>query len=429
MSDVAIKVSNLSKRYRIGLKEELHDTFTGQIISFIKSPFTNFKRLQELSKFSNNGEQEDIIWALKDIDFEVKHGEVLGVIGANGAGKSTLLKVLAQITEPTSGRIEINGRVASLLEVGTGFHPELTGRENVYLNGTILGMKKREIDKKFDEIVEFSGIEKFIDTPVKRYSSGMRVRLAFSVAAFLEPEILLIDEVLAVGDIEFKKKCLGKMGNIAKSGRTVLFVSHQMGAISALCYSVLVINNGKVVFKGDPEKAILQYMHVIRSKYEHNTSLIDRKDRLGSGDLIFTSLELKNKNGNNIDTIRTGEEITLYLNYNIKLPQLKNVDFIIHFKNLFGEILFGCFTKPLNSSISELLPNSIVKCIIPKFPLKPGNYYITIQGKLKTDVLDRIENALEISVIDGMFFNTGCSLDKSLGPLNVMHEWKYIKRS
>ena len=210
MSDTVIKVENLSKVYRIGLQEEIHDTLMGAFTSFVRNPFKNYRRLQRLTQFSSGGDDQDTIWALKDVSFDVRRGEVIGIIGRNGAGKSTLLKVLSRITHPTNGRIELNGRVASLLEVGTGFHPELTGRENVYLNGTILGMTKAEIDRKFDEIVDFSGIEKFIDTPAKRYSSGMRVRLAFSVAAHLEPEILLVDEVLAVGDATFQKKSIGK---------------------------------------------------------------------------------------------------------------------------------------------------------------------------------------------------------------------------
>ena len=206
MKDIAIKVDNLSKRYRIGLKEENNDTFVETVLSILKNPFNNFRNLKSLTNFENESKNsKDIIWAIKNVSFEIKKGEVIGVVGANGAGKSTLLKILAQITHPTSGSIKLNGRVASLLEVGTGFHPELTGRENVYLNGTILGMTKNEIDLNIDRIVEFSGVEKFLDTPVKRYSSGMRVRLAFSVAAHLEPEILLIDEVLAVGDAEFQK--------------------------------------------------------------------------------------------------------------------------------------------------------------------------------------------------------------------------------
>ncbi len=260
MSDVAIRVEKLGKRYRIGLKEELHDTLGGALVSWLKSPVENSRRLRKLSTFSDNGEAKDIIWALKDVSFEVKHGEVLGIIGRNGAGKSTLLKILSRITEPTSGRAVANGRVASLLEVGTGFHPELTGRENVYLNGAILGMTKSEIDQKFDEIVAFSEVEKFIDTPVKRYSSGMRVRLAFAVAAHLEPEILLVDEVLAVGDVAFQKKCLGKMGDVSKEGRTVLYVSHNMFSLKNLCVRGILLESGEMLLDSDIHPVIDKYL-------------------------------------------------------------------------------------------------------------------------------------------------------------------------
>lgn len=253
-----IKVENLSKRYRIGLKEKKANTLAGQMVNIIKSPWENFNRLRHLNRFGE--EDESVFWALKDINFEVKEGEVLGIIGKNGAGKSTLLKILSQISEPTSGRIEIRGRVASLLEVGTGFHPELSGRENIYMNGTILGMTRKEIDLKLDEIIDFSGVEKFIDTPVKFYSSGMKVRLGFSVAAHLEPEILIIDEVLAVGDFEFQKKCLGKMKEVAGQGRTVMFVSHQMDAVTRLCSRVLVLKNGEVYYNGVPSTGIKKYL-------------------------------------------------------------------------------------------------------------------------------------------------------------------------
>ena len=239
--------------------EKQADTLMGQFANVIKSPWQNLKRLRELNRFGL--EDESVFWALKDVSFEVKEGEVLGIIGKNGAGKSTLLKILSQITEPTSGKIEIYGRVASLLEVGTGFHPELSGRENIYMNGTILGMTRREIESKLDEIIDFSGVEKFIDTPVKFYSSGMKVRLGFSVAAHLDPEILIIDEVLAVGDYEFQKKCLGKMEDVSRNqGRTVLFVSHQMDAITRLCSRVLVLKEGQINYEGNPSTAVKKYL-------------------------------------------------------------------------------------------------------------------------------------------------------------------------
>ncbi len=302
MSQPAITVDNLSKAYRIGLEEQIPDTIVGAVSGWLKAPLRNLRRLHRLNTFEEaaGGESEeaasgearatsnedrkpssspnhsplasshspvassnfssDTIWALRNVSFEVQSGEVVGIIGRNGAGKSTLLKILSRITDPTSGRAVINGRVASLLEVGTGFHPELTGRENVYMNGTILGMTKREIDCKFDEIIDFSGVDRFLDTPIKRYSSGMKVRLAFSVAAHLEPEILIIDEVLAVGDAAFQRKCIGKMNEASESGRTVLFVSHNMGAVRQLCRRTLWLSDGKVEDSGNTDQIIASYL-------------------------------------------------------------------------------------------------------------------------------------------------------------------------
>ena len=266
--DTAITIEGLSKCYRIGLKENIHDSFAGAIFDFIKSPLTNYRKYRSLYNFDDVkkssdsdsvANRSDIIWALKDITFDAKRGEVLGIIGRNGAGKSTLLKILSKITDPTRGRAEIHGRISSLLEVGTGFHQELTGRENVYLNGTVLGMTKKEVDSKFDEIVDFSGVEKFLDTPVKRYSSGMKVRLAFAVAAHLEPEILIIDEVLAVGDARFQRKCLNKMQDIGKEGRTVLFVSHNIPAVTRLCDKAILLDQGKLIKYGLSHEVVATY--------------------------------------------------------------------------------------------------------------------------------------------------------------------------
>lgn len=270
MAGPILEVRNLSKCYRIGAKEEASKTFREVFVDAFLAPARNLRRLQGLTKFeakppkgtdgSNAVENSDILWALKDVSFEVKEGEVLGIIGRNGAGKSTLLKVLSRITEPTVGDVKLYGRVSSLLEVGTGFHPELTGRENIFLNGAILGMRKEEIARKFDEIVSFSEVEKFIDTPVKRYSSGMYVRLAFAVAAHLEPEILIVDEVLAVGDVAFQKKCLGKMGAVSGEGRTVLFVSHNMGAIRNLSQRCMLLKEGSMHLLGDTPSVINEYL-------------------------------------------------------------------------------------------------------------------------------------------------------------------------
>ena len=254
MSAAAITVENIGKQYRIGVRTAVHRTFRETIAAALSAPW---RRLKTLSGRSNG---DDLIWSLRDVSFEIQPGEVVGIIGRNGAGKSTLLKILSRITEPTTGRAVIRGRVGSLLEVGTGFHPELTGRENIFLNGAILGMKRAEIRRKFDDIVAFSEITKFLDTPVKRYSSGMYVRLAFAVAAHLEPEILLVDEVLAVGDAAFQKKCLGKLGDVAKGGRTILFVSHNMSAIGRLCQRCLWLDEGRLVAAGESSDVIGRYM-------------------------------------------------------------------------------------------------------------------------------------------------------------------------
>ena len=277
MSPHAITVDRLSKAYRLGSRDEVPDTLTAALRSLVSRPLRNLRHLRQLDTGPASDRDEDSLWALRDVSFDVRPGEVLGIIGRNGAGKSTLLKILSQITEPTSGEAEIRGRVSSLLEVGTGFHPELTGRDNIYMNGTILGMSKREIDRKFDEIVAFSGVAKFLDTPIKRYSSGMQVRLAFAVAANLEPEILIIDEVLAVGDAEFQRKCLGKMRDVATSGRTILFVSHSVSAIRQLCSSGLLLHHGRVAARGCVEEVIERYMQDL---FSNNAQVGDDQLRL-----------------------------------------------------------------------------------------------------------------------------------------------------
>ncbi|MGZ9226035.1 MAG: ABC transporter ATP-binding protein, partial [Anaerolineales bacterium] len=259
MSNIAIHVEGLSKKYNIGGEKKQYDRFGDQLIEVALSPFRRAKKLLK-GNASGASELDQEFWALKDISFEIKHGEIMGIIGHNGAGKSTLLKILSQITEPTGGYADVFGRVGSLLEVGTGFHPELTGRENVFLNGSILGMGRAEIKSKFDAIVDFAEIEQFIDTPVKHYSSGMYVRLAFSVAAHLEPEILLIDEVLAVGDVAFQKKSLGKMENVSQQGRTVVFVSHNMNALQRLCPHSILLRHGEVVMQGKTSDVIKKYL-------------------------------------------------------------------------------------------------------------------------------------------------------------------------
>jgi lipopolysaccharide transport system ATP-binding protein len=289
MSDVAIRIDNVSKQYRIGKAKLRHDTLRDQLAYGVKS------------LFSRNGRHSpgaDTIWALKDVSFEVKEGEVVGIIGRNGAGKSTLLKILSHITAPTEGRVAIYGRVGSLLEVGTGFHPELSGRENIYLNGAVLGMTKREIDGKFDEIVAFAEVEKFIDTPVKFYSSGMHVRLAFAVAAHLEPDILIVDEVLAVGDVEFQKKCLGKMEDVTRQGRTILFVSHNMGAVKSLCSRAILLDAGRVSCEGDVDPVMDAYYASMAGAAKAGTGFITDAPRLyGTSEARLRCVQLTHTSG------------------------------------------------------------------------------------------------------------------------------------
>jgi len=324
--EIIIKANGVSKLYRLGAREKAHDSLSAAIADMLLSPIRNYRKYRSLYKFDDitkgnnrgpaNNQTSDIIWALQDVSFNVKRGEVLGIIGGNGAGKSTLLKILTQITPPTQGLITIHGRAASLLEVGTGFHQELTGRENVYLNGTILGMKKGEVDRKFDEIVDFSGVERFLDTPVKRYSSGMRVRLAFAVAAHLEPEILIIDEVLAVGDETFQKKCIKKMQDVGQKGRTVLFVSHNMPTVSALCSRAILLENGGIVKDGPTHDVVSAYLNsgtgtkAAREWPVANTAPGGNVARLRAARIIA-------RNGETKETIDIREEVGIEMAYDV----------------------------------------------------------------------------------------------------------------
>jgi lipopolysaccharide transport system ATP-binding protein len=343
MSQLAVRIENVSKRYRIGTVDQVPDTILGALGALVKVPINNFKRLRRLTRFTDDGDAADVLWALRKISFRVDEGEVIGIVGRNGAGKSTLLKILSRITEPTSGRIEIHGRVSSLLEVGTGFHPELSGRENVYLNGTILGMRKKEIDQKYDEIVEFSGIAKFLDTPIKRYSSGMKVRLAFSVAAHLEPEILIIDEVLAVGDADFQKKCLGKMEHVGKHGRTVFFVSHNLPAVSRLCSRAVLLENGQIVADGSPRDIINRYLNAGTGT---NAARVWPEPEKAPGGKIarLRAIRVLTDEGELAETIEVTKSIHVEMDYEVLLP-----DYVLlphfHFHNQEGVHLFPTLEK------------------------------------------------------------------------------------
>lgn len=318
MSDVAIKVEGLSKKYHIGRKQEKYKTLRDTLADAFVAPFRKASKLLR-GQTTGAAELDETIWALKDISFEIKQGEVVGIIGRNGAGKSTLLKILSRITEPTKGFAEINGRVGSLLEVGTGFHPELTGRENIYLSGAILGMKRVEIDKKFDEIVAFAEVEKFIDTPVKHYSSGMYLRLAFAVAAHLEPEILIIDEVLAVGDSRFQKKCLNKMEDVGKEGRTVLFVSHNMSAITRLCRRAILLNEGSIVQDGPAPKVVHAYQN--EGSITTAEAIWPDSTKAPRGDVArLLSVRIRNEDGSLTETLDIRREFFIEMEYEVIKP-------------------------------------------------------------------------------------------------------------
>lgn len=377
MSNLAIKVEGLSKRYRIGVQEERPETLLGAVGAWFKSPASNFRRLRKLSTFDLQEGDRDIFWALKDIRFGVKSGEVVGVVGRNGAGKSTLLRILSHITEPTVGKAVLNGRVASLLAVGTGFHGELTGRENVYLNGTILGMSKAEVDRKFDEIVAFSGVEAFIDTPVKRYSSGMSVRLGFAVAAHLEPKILLIDEVLAVGDIAFQKKCLGKMEEVASQGRTVLFVSHNMQMIDNLCPRSILLEGGRVIFDGPTTSTIEAYYNLLKANGpDAETGLGDQRHRRGLGQARFARIVLRDQEGVERYRFEQGETACFELTYKVYEP--------IHGLEVSMQFRSSKTHEPLATIRHSITQEHIAKgevgtvvIEVPDIQFRPGMYPLT----------------------------------------------------
>jgi len=408
MSNI-IKVENLSKKYIIGQQQLKGKKNFREVISQNINKLGNRLLNPFLSdNFHLNSPFEEF-WALKDLCFEVDKGDRIGIIGRNGAGKSTLLKILSRITEPSGGKITIKGRVASLLEVGTGFNGELTGRENIYLNGAILGMHRAEIKHKFDEIVDFSGVEKFLDTPVKRYSSGMYVRLAFAVAAHLEPEILIVDEVLAVGDSEFQKKCLGKMEEVSqKGGRTVLFVSHNMAAIEALCQKVILLNGGVKEFDGLTNEGISQYLDQSIS-ISSKVSLSDRKDRMGNGKVKFINFKILDKQNVYVDSLLSGNNYIFELFYkNFCNQSIKNVKVCLEILDDRENRLLVLRNDFTNEQININSDTGSIKCKIANLPLAIGIYHFVLYLSINDqETLDLIGNVKYTEVIGGNFFGTG----------------------
>lgn len=422
MSKTIIKVENLSKRYRIGLKEEKAQTFAEQLVRTLKYPIQNFRQIRNLGKFGQ--EEEGVHWALKDVNFEVKEGEVLGIIGKNGAGKSTLLKILSRITEPTSGRITVEGRIAALLEVGTGFHPELTGRENIYMNGTILGMTKKEIDRKLDEIIDFSGIEKFVDTPIKFYSSGMKVRLGFSVAAHLDPEILVIDEVLAVGDFEFQQKCLGKMEDVSqKEGRTVLFVSHNMEVIRNLCPQSLLLRNGSVNDFGESSRVIDNYIHD-GAMLVLESSLIDlrthpEKNRNLAGSGLKSAQILVNQKPSN--KISTGDSLKVVFEYQMpRLDAITPMEIGLGFQNSKGERLMAFNNKHFKKEVKLDKMSGQISVEIPWFPLYVNEkIYLTFYFGFIEGIYEILTNSAILESYTKDFLASGRALDINFNKIGL----------
>jgi lipopolysaccharide transport system ATP-binding protein len=415
-----IKVEDVSKIYRIG-GAEAYLTLREKIMRAMAAP----KRLTAAMFGAGGGRGAEMVAVLRDISFEVAPGEVLGVVGRNGAGKSTLLKILSRITDPTSGRVELYGRVGSLLEVGTGFHPELTGRENIFLSGAILGMRRNEIARKFDDIVEFAEIEQFIDTPVKRYSSGMYVRLAFAVAAHLEPEILLIDEVLAVGDAAFQKRCLGKMGDVARAGRTIVFVSHNMAAIESLCTKCVLIKNGILAAQGEPKQVVTKYLATELRPDTGMRSLSGHPGRRRGSVPTMTAVAIESDGGAAGGCVRMGAALKIAVSYAASRP-LKPV-LGVAVKTIQGAPVFAAsdrYSRRLSGC--EASASGTVVCAIEKLQLMPGTYILDLYlGDAGGDI-DAVMDAISFEVLPADMYGSGHLAPSGFGPLFCAPEWALL---
>ena len=414
MKSTALRVEGLGKEYQLGVRDKCYSTFREAIINGLSAPWRRFQKL------SGRASQDERFWALRDVGFEVEPGDVVGIIGRNGAGKSTLLKILSRITEPTTGEVRIRGRVASLLEVGTGFHPELTGRENIFLNGAILGMSAREVKRKFDEIVDFSGVEEFLDTPVKRYSSGMHVRLAFSVAAHLEPEILVIDEVLAVGDSEFQAKCLGRMSEVAGDGRTVLFVSHNMSTVEALCNRAGLLVNGRLVEFSDTQSVISKYLSSAVA-----CSVVDLRNHPGRShgcSVVATEFRITDEQGYPVDSIRVGSDVRFNVELSPERP-LQYARIAIRIFNNLGQRVVTMHNEYQHPEPLKISRPEVVGCTMKNCRLAPGNYSIELQLDEYRQVIDRIESGLGFEVAATDVYGTGRQMPSHSTMIMPEVEW------
>jgi lipopolysaccharide transport system ATP-binding protein len=424
----AISVNNLGKRYQIGAAETKfrYNMLRDVLVDTVSAPVRLVKALVGKSDRRVN---QNFIWALKDISFDVDEGQVLGIVGRNGAGKSTLLKILSRVTEPTVGTVSVRGRVGSLLEVGTGFHPELTGRENIYMNGAILGMKRAEIDKKFDEMVDFSEVGQFIDTPVKRYSSGMYLRLAFAVAAHLEPEILVVDEVLAVGDAEFQRKCLGKMNDVAQQGRTVLFVSHNMSAILRLTQEAIVLKKGQLLKRAPTPEAVDFYLS---SGQAESGQRVWEADDVPAASEPFrpVAIRIKDRGGSVVDTIRSTEPVTIEWEYQINAP-ITGLRVGMYLNTMRGEYVFTAFDTDDAAQFEQFGARQagryLSRCTIPADFFNEGRYYLGVNASsfgVKRYFMD--ENALSFNVDISGAPGTQWAEPRQ-GPIRPRLDWKIEK--
>lgn len=424
MSDVVISVEQVSKLYRLGkLQNSDYRTMRDHLGAALKAPFRMVGRAFRRGGSAEPAGAENELWALRDLSFEIRRGEAVALIGSNGAGKSTILKILSRITAPTHGRIEITGRVGSLLEVGTGFHPELTGRENIFLNGSLLGMTRQEIQLKFDEIVAFAEVEKFIDTPVKFYSSGMYVRLAFAVAAHLEPEILIVDEVLAVGDARFQRKCIGKMGDVAREGRTVIFVSHNMATIANLCRKAVLLRHGRKVSEGPTDQIISQYLNSIADSSKSALAL--RTDRKGSGEMRITDIQYFDAQGNLTQYPICGEPLTVRVFYQGRSERRFQNCTITLSLNRNERPLFLLSTDMVDTRQIDLQGSGYIDFRVPSLPLTEGNYYFILWLFTNGELQDFVDHAMEMSVVGGDFFGTSrsCPIGWEGQIVLVHHSW------
>jgi lipopolysaccharide transport system ATP-binding protein len=416
VNSVAIRVEGLGKQYRLGAARERYSTLRDQIGKLVSA------RRWTKRDGRNSSKRDELFWALRDVSFEVKRGDVIGIIGRNGAGKSTLLKILGQITEPTEGEVDVHGRVGSLLEVGTGFHPELTGRENVVLNGAILGMRRGEISRKFDEIVAFAEVERFIDTPVKYYSSGMYLRLAFAVAAHLEPEILLVDEVLAVGDAQFQKRCLGKMSNIAREGRTIVFVSHQLGVIETLCSRAIYLLEGRVCQIGPVGDIVREYLTRLSTKSSYSD--ISNMVRTGNGRVRLVDFWVEDHFGARVTSVSSGGRVVLNFRYNSsdRLTSRVSLGFSLHTAS---EQTVALLYSDYQGVTFDGLPSSgVLRFTIPRLALSYGTYFVGVRILVGGAEADWPRGFVaRIDVEAGDYYGLGQSFHSGIGPMLLDGEW------